>query len=85
MAQNQDVIAKSDASKAFRESVSQAVSHLTDVQRKLERAGNVVNDIVWTAGKGVSDMQRMMMDVCEDGCVGEIGASAASQMRERGI
>lgn len=60
------------------ELVNQAASSLTDVQRRVEDA---VNDIARSAVKGVGDIIGSMMSTCEDGGVGEVGASAVWSAR----
>lgn len=47
---------------------------MADVQRRAERAGDVVNDVARSAGKGVGDM----IVACEDHGLGEVGASVAA-------
>lgn len=50
------------------------LSHLTNVQA---RAGEAVNDIAGSVGKGVSDVIGMLMGICEEGGVREVEASIA--------
>lgn len=49
--------------------VSQAMSRLTDVQRKSERARDAVNAHARSADEGVGDMESANMDACEGGGV----------------
>lgn len=50
---------------------------MTDVQRKLERTGEIVKDVASNSGKRYD---RSMRGACEDGDVGEVRASAANCM-----
>lgn len=72
------VIAEPVVSKVLRETMNQVVSRWTDVLRRTERIRDAVHAVASSACKGVSNMIRTMMDVCEDGDVGEIGASTAA-------
>lgn len=58
MARDQSVIAEFKVSVVLWRSVSQATSHLTDVQRRAERERDAVIDVARTVGKGVSDNDR---------------------------
>lgn len=52
--------------------VSQMTSCLTDVQRRVERAGDVVNDVARSASEGDVEMTRIIMGACEVGGVGGV-------------
>lgn len=49
------------------ELISEAVSSLTNVQRREKRAGDTVNGVTRSVGEGVSDLIGAMMVVYEDG------------------
>uniref|UniRef100_A0A0L8GAX9 G-protein coupled receptors family 1 profile domain-containing protein n=1 Tax=Octopus bimaculoides TaxID=37653 RepID=A0A0L8GAX9_OCTBM len=78
MTRHRDIIAEFNILEVLRESVSQALSRLTDVQGRTERAGDSVNDVARSAGKGVIDMLGTMTGDCEGGGVGEVGASVTA-------
>lgn len=47
----------------IRETVNQA----TDIPRRVERAGDAIDDVPGSEGEGVIDMIWTMMNACKDG------------------
>lgn len=71
-------VAESDVSSVLCESVGQAVSCLTNVQGRAERAGDAVNDVTGSSGEGDRDVLRTMKGTYEEGGIGELWASTAA-------
>lgn len=59
--------------------VNQATSPLTNLQRRTEKARNVINDIIRSAGEEVCDILGMVMGFCGNNDVGHVEAGSTAR------
>lgn len=64
------IIIESDVPKVISKMVSQRSSTLSNVQGLVKRAELVVNQITGGASEGVSDLERVILGISENGGVG---------------